>query len=232
MSSPEWKNLPTGPQATNAPAYINPLLGADGKPNPAMQMGPGVQSLLSGINQDPAALNKFTSEAMRTGPSPWATMAKGEQTQAEKTQRDQAAAQDAGGVAQAQASLAQSGGLTSGARERVAAGGARNALDTQQGIQTAGNENRLQIGMNDEQNRINELSQVPGMQEAALQIPLQKAQLQGQANQFDIGQTTGQAANQNAYNMGQFTLSNQLGAANAQANATAAAGKKGFLGLG
>lgn len=214
------------------PDFFNPLYNPDGTAKAGTAMSPDVQAMMDKINPNTQGLDKFRQEALRTGPSAWASLATQQQQGEESNARDRAGSEAAGQTAQAKASLAQSGGLTSGAAERVAAGGARNYLDMSQQIGQAGNNNRLQIGMNDEQNRMTELGQLPGMENQALQPAFQKAQLIGQAKQFDVGNQTANASSQNAFNMGNYTEQMNAWGANKQADATQNAGKHGFLGLG
>lgn len=214
------------------PDFFNPQYNPDGTPKAGATLAPGVADMLSKINPNTQGIDKYRSEALRTGPSAWAQLATKGQRGEQQTALDAAAHTSASQTAGAQADLAQHGGLTSGAAERVAAGGARNYLDMSQQIGQAGNANRLQIGINDEQNRISQLGALPGMENEALQPAFQKAQLQGQANQFDITNAGKNAETQNAFDMNAYTEQMKAWAANKQADATSASGKHGFLGLG
>lgn len=143
-------------------ALLNPLLGTNiGGTNPGSGgggSGSGVD--MSGMPQlsNTPAFQASQALALRQGPSPWAGLATQQQDAIKGQGLATGANQVAGQTAQADANLASSGGLSSGARERVAEGGAKNYMNMAQGLdQTAGN-NKLQIGMNDEQNRMQQLN--------------------------------------------------------------------------
>ena len=136
----------------------------------------------SGVSMDHTGLDKFKQEAFRTGPSNWAKMATTQQGNNASTAR--ASGYNQVGTQQAQSgdNLASAGGLTSGARERLATQGGRSMLDVGQQVGKQQSDNNLQIGMNDEQNRISQLGQVPGMDSTAANFDLSKAQGQNTFN--------------------------------------------------
>lgn len=202
------------------PQYVNQY-------DPAtMALAPGLKSQLDSINLDPTALNAFKTQALRTGPSQWANLATNQQMAQEAGQRENAAKQSNSQTAQAEDRLAASGGLSGGARERAQTEGGKNYLNMSQDLGRQGNLNRLQIGINDESNRIQQLGQLPGMELSALQPEFQKAQMLEGANQADLGAQI--AANQakNAYNSNIYSQQMNAWGANQQANATANSGKK------
>ena len=137
---------------------------------------------INGVSLDRTGLDKFKQEAFRTGPSNWAKMATAQQGTNAIAARGSGASQVGTQQAQAADNLASAGGLTSGARERLAASGGRSMLDMGQQVGKQQADNNLQIGMNDEQNRISQLGQVPGMDLAASNFDLNKAQDQNQFN--------------------------------------------------
>lgn len=210
-------NLGNIPQ--QAVAYRNnPMMGAAPYPeyeSGYLNMDPVIAERFKNLLLDKSALNKFQEEAMRTGPSQYAKLAGKQNKYMTMAARDQAAQDVASGGAEARAALASKRGLTSGAAERIATGGRNKFLDMSQGISAQGAQNANQIAMNDEQNRISQLSQVPGMQVQSLQPEFQKEQL-----------IAGENARKNAFNLGRYNA--QMGAwgANKQAEATANAGKK------
>lgn len=224
-------NSGTGPWAyPGAPAPYHSTL-------PSQNLAGQTQQTLGGINLDRSGLDKFQAEAMRNGPSAWAGMAKADQNRIASQAQSGAAAQAQGQTAQASNNLAMRGGLDSGARERLATAGGQNYMNMSQHINDTNAGNQNQIGMNDETNRIQQLSMVPGMQVQSLQPDLQKAQMQGQAQMFDIGNQMKDASQQNQYNLGVY--GNQMAgwAAGKQADETAKPspglfGGSGFLGLG
>ena len=116
------------------------------------------------VGVDERGLDKFRSEALREGPSAFANLQQ-EKLQAEQLgRRDDAASQQAQAQAQAQAQLASSGGLSGGARERLAGGGARDLLRQRQDISRQGQLSRLDIAGQDEGRRVDQLGRLPGME--------------------------------------------------------------------
>lgn len=203
-----------------APGYI------PGYDPSTMAVSPGLDQTLAGINLNTQGLDAFRQQALRKGPSSWANLATADQDTQASNQREQAAAGANASTAQAMDQLGARGGLSSGARERAAEGGANNFLNMSQGIARQSGLNKLQIGMNDEQNRISQLGSLPGMEVQALQPAFQKAQMGIQGQEFDVGQQTGEAARQNSYLQNLYNQQSTFTAAQNQAAATENSGKK------
>lgn len=181
---------------------------------------------LNGIQMDKRGLNKFRGEALRTGPSAWASLATRQQGVEGAKARQDAAKAGAGQAAEARSALAMKGGLRSGASERIARDSMRNQLAMGQQIGQKESDNKLSIGMNDEQNRVNQLGQLPGMEIAALQPEFDKTKLWGQGKQYDIGNRINETDKNNAFDLQRYHEEMQAWGANQQANATANSGKK------
>jgi hypothetical protein len=166
----------------------------------------GMAQLIGSINLQPLdqSVQNFADMANRQGPSAWANMANQQQDTLEANSRERGAAENNAQTAQALDNLGSSGGITSGARERAAEGGAKNYMNMSQDAARQGGLNKLQIGVNDQQNKIQEMGQLPGMESAALQPQFQQAGMY-----------------QNLYNQQM-----QDYAAQQQANAIANSGKK------
>lgn len=155
-----------------------------------------------------SGLNAYRSQALRTGPSAWASLSKVSNAANEASQKEMAQKKAASATATAQDQLASSGGLSSGARERSAEEGAKNYLSMDQDLTRQGNLNDLQIGVNDETNRMQQLGALPGMENQALSTIASKNKAQ------------------NDFNMGLYHEAKSGWAAKQQADATANAGKK------
>lgn len=200
--------------------WLTPDTGAPQQPNfnPLFDMS-SVQNQLNAIPTDMSGINKYRSEALRTGPSTWANLSKVSNAAQEANQKEAAIRQSASQTAGAEDAIASSGGLSSGARERAQEGGAKNAMDMNQDLTRQGNLNDMQIGINDETNRIQQLGALPGMENTAMQPLFQKASILTNAQQ---------AQNQalNSWNENAYNQQMQAWASNKQANATANAGKK------
>jgi hypothetical protein len=181
---------------------------------------------LSGINADKRGMDAFRQEALRKGPSQWSAMAKQAQDRELGMNRDTARREAGGTAADARAQLAMRGGINSGARERVAKSGQKNYLDMSRQLGAQTMDNKSQIDMNDEKNRIQQLGMLPGMENQALQPELQKATMGLGARQFDIQQQTQEGLAHNAFDLQKYAEQMRAWGANRQADATAAAGKK------
>ena len=193
--------------------------------NPLIDMNQ-LSSTLNNIPVDMSGINAYRSQALRSGPSTWASLQKTQNAQKMGQQKEQATQQAATTTAQTEADLASHGGLSSGARERAAEGGATNAMNMQQEIQRQGNLNDLQTGINDETNRIQQLGALPGLENTATQPLFQKAQILTNA-----GMAENQAANQ--YNENLYNTNMSGYGANQSANAQIASAPSGpFAGLG
>lgn len=190
-----------------------------------MSMEPYSQQQLSGINLDMRGMERFREEALRSGPSAWSRLAMGRQNMEEANARDSATRQISGKRAEAFSNLAQRGGLDSGARERVARGAMKDSLDMQQDISRQGSLNRLQIESNDEQNRVQQLGMLPGMEVQALQPALEKAKLMGQARQLDITNQMNDKKYSNDFDMQAYQEQMKRWGAERTAQATENSGK-------
>jgi hypothetical protein len=220
---------------TNPNSWYNSMYGGSDLPtspgygsvwDPSMAFAPELQNRLNGINLDTTGLDKFKSDALRSSPSQWAQLADAQSYAQEAGQKDRAVTQSRAGVNQAEADLASKGGLSAGARERVARGGAKDLLNVGQDTARQGNLNRMQIGVNDEQNRISMLGQLPGMENQVYQDQLQKENMFDTAQQTDEQRAMEENQNRNSYNQNLYNQQMQAWAANRQAQATENSGKK------
>lgn len=227
----EWERQPENPLAAEPlfqggapaqptrPAYIagyDPL---------TMQLTPELEKRLALIQMNQAGLQKYRGEALREGPSRWAGLAGQQQALEERLAMDRIAQESAGQTATARANLAMRGGLTSGARERIARGGSRDFLNMSQNLKAEGMRNRAQIGISDEMNRISQLGALPGMEAQALRPELEKTQLWGQGRRLDLGNAIRENEMRNRFNADVYGQQMQAWAAGRQAEATENSGK-------
>lgn len=91
------------------------------------------------------AMQKLREQAFAEGDSPWAKLQLAKQQQEQLAGGDVAARQGLQAMSQGQAALAASGGLSSGARERMARGGARDLMMAKQQLARQGIGARLGI---------------------------------------------------------------------------------------
>ncbi len=213
------------------------LPGLPGTPNGVYQPGfdPINNSLYTGMKSNfdamgalklnTSGLDAYSKEALRGAgaPSAWANMANTQQNALASQNTSAAANQNAGATAGAWNSLARSGGVDSGARERLARGGAIAGGNAAQGINTNAANNKMQIGMNDEQNRISQLGALPGMQTQAFNTQFGQQQtlasMIGQSKQSDIQNLINEMGNRNTWNLGAYNINQGKAASDAQAAA-------------
>lgn len=201
-------------------------------------------------NQD--ALNALKARAMAQGDSPWLRMQLDKLGLEELSARDRAASQALSQSAQANAALAMRGGLQSGARERIATGGARDLSAARQAIGRDMATNRLNLGIADDQTKMQLLSQIPGMdlsfadQRAGLEkfnigtsLEEQRAnianklaadqfntQMAQDAAKFNMGNTLGAVQDLNKFNLGKYGEQMKAFGAGKTSEALAKGGKK------
>ncbi len=213
-----------------APAYSSPQPGRPGYLpgyDPAtMALTPEIQARLDALKLDTSGLDAFRKEALRRGPSTWANLQNQKQFAEEGNARDQATSQGRSARAGAESDLAMRGGLSSGARERIARKGASDVLAMGQDVSRQGNLNRMQIGIQDQTNKIGELSQLPGMENQAFQPLLQKESMWDTAKQSDMARQLAENNQRNQYNQNVYQQQMSAWAADRQAYATENAGKK------
>lgn len=185
------------PGQPSSPGYTSPMTGVP-------SLGADASQLLSGNQLDTSGLNEFQSQAESQGPSQWAQQAEGQQNYLAMQAKDQGAATTAGQTATAQAALAAKGGLSGGAAERLAQGGANNYLNMTQGINNTETGNNMQIGMNDQQNKLSMLGQLPGMQLGAANFGLNQAQTQLGADTNDASNIYNANNSLNNFNMNAY----------------------------
>src|SRR5882724_3452674 len=157
-----------------------------------------LQNSLNAIPVDMTAIQAYRNEALRKGPSAWANLSKVSSSAQQANQREAALRESNSQTAGEMDKLASSGGLSSGARERAAEGGAKNYMNMSQDLTRQGNLNDLQIGINDETNRVQELGALPGMENQSIQPLFQKSKIITDAQQTENGAVN--AYNQNLYN--------------------------------
>lgn len=141
----------------------------------------------SGKTIDPNSLEgmqAYKKEALRTGPSVYATLQQQLLGQKKNTDMDKAVAEGAAGGANARSQLAMRGGLNQGAALQIALQGDRNVLNAKQGVNRDYNSNNLQLMSDDEKNRLAALQGFTGMETNLGQF---NTNIQNDASKFNIG---------------------------------------------
>lgn len=246
-------------QEVKRPDWISNIDAETGKMKDAFQVQAGqidplksnLQELdqrMGKVNLNTQGLEAIRQRALSQGPSAWAQMAEQKQRMEEGQQRSDAAAQGASAQAQARSQLAMRGGLSGGARQRLAMQGARDMAAQGQQVGAQGQLARANIGLQDEQTRNQMLSQLPGMELQALQPEMQKVSAwqqmagteQGQdfqrqqfnqnaamsSQQFNVANALKEQQAQNAANMQLYQEQMKDVSAERQARSTEKAGKK------
>jgi hypothetical protein len=234
-SNDPWMIFHKKEKKTYEPANIDEYFGSyegstglDGKISDSYKLnhGQNLDSRLMGAK----GLSTLRDRATQTGPSTWAKMAEESQRLDEQNLLNQASEAQAGQVAGARSGLAMRGGLRGGAAERLAASGQENALLGGQGIRNQGMQGRLGIGMQDESNKLNLLSQLPGaeLSQAGYLSGLDQqnyTNTQG-VNQFNIANALADLNSKNEFKKTLATSKLQAKGAADTASATENAGKK------
>lgn len=122
------------------------------------------QELLMADQMNTGALDQYRQEAMRDpgGQSQWAKMMQDQLGSQKAAAQDSLAQQSAGGRAQLLSDLASTGGANAGSRERALRGGQREQMLGNQRLGREFGDRGMNIGIQDEQNRINQLGSAVG----------------------------------------------------------------------
>lgn len=173
----------------------------------------------SKLQGNTGALDVLNQKATATGDSPWLKMQLQKQRMEQRQAMGKAGAQTNAATATARANLATKGGLSGGAAERLARGGAADLNAARQGIGATGATNRMNLGIQDETTKNQLLGQAVGANAN------QNAQNIGMA-QFNATNTLAENNANNAYAMQKYQEQMKGYGANKTANALAQGGKK------
>lgn len=130
---------------------------------------------LQGINLNKEGLEAIRKRSLTAGPSEWAALMEQKQRLEEGAAKEEAGAREASSRSESFSDLARKGGLSSGARERLATSGSRNYAKSLQDIAREGQAARLGISTEDERQKLDLLKGLPGMEVNALNPEFEKA---------------------------------------------------------
>ncbi len=195
-----------------------------------------VEEKLKGINLNTEALEALRKRGLSTEESPWLTQMLGLQKTEEATQRDLAERLGARQAADAYSQLAMRGGVSGGERERGALESGRNTILDLQDVARGGEKARFSLRGDEEKTKLGILSSLPGMELAALEPEMRKAEGWGKArasdiergtmaNQWNIGKAIEDIRGKSAFDLGNYTEQMKAWAAERQAKAQEASGK-------
>lgn len=174
---------------------------------------------------DMGAYDKYRAEAMRDpgAQSAWANMMEQKIGKDKLASLDKNIAAQRGQQAQAFSDLAASGGVSSGARERMAMNASRQAMLNSQGINNTADQNLMNTRLQDEQNRVGQLQNASNLdfQNRDYLANAQKLNLQNTLN--EVLQKRGWDANKYNETMRAWAADKS---AQAQAQASGGGGKK------
>ncbi len=198
----------------------------------SMSTQPFAASLTGNIMPDKRGIEAYRGEALRTGPSAWAGLARNKSMIDEARARESMGAQAASQSAAARSDIARRGGLSGGAAERLAMNANRNALMAGQGVAAEGMSNRAGILAQDEGNRLKLLAGLPSAEVEHLRPQQWIAEQNIRARQGDINNTIAENQARNLYNMQLYQELMQANQANRNADVIAATAPKdqGLLG--
>ncbi len=168
--------------------------------------------------------NAYKTQAMSTGLSPWAQMQKQLLDSQQQDATSKAAAQSMQAMGQARSGMAMRGGLSAGARERMAISGQRDLMGANQGINRTASQNLLNLGAQDAQQKQSMLGTLMNTDVQTGQFNTTNANA---GTQLNLGNALKEQGNQNMYNMETYKEQMDKWAANKQADATAASGGGG-----
>jgi hypothetical protein len=181
----------------------------------------------SDVQLNNQGLDAIRSRALSTGPSAWAQLANEKQGMEEQQAMQNAQRQNQSNFRQGMSNLAGRGGLSAGARERMAMQSMRQQNTANQGILNQGIQNRMNIGLQDQQQKDQMLQQLPGMDMNAANFAQGQRAFRTNAQQQDIGNALKDIGGYNAYRADAFNKAMQEWGTEKSANAQAQASRGG-----
>jgi hypothetical protein len=131
------------------------------------------------VGIDQRAIDAIRQKGMSTGDSAWAQMQLQKSQMDAQNQRQNLATQGASSAAQARNGMAMRGGVSAGARERIARSSARDQMMGQQQVGRDLNAQNLNIRTQDEQMKNDALKTTMGADQANAQMGLQNRDYRG-----------------------------------------------------
>lgn len=178
------------------------------------------------IQLNQSGLNEIRNRALSQGPSAWANLANQQQGMQEQQALQQSNVQGQAGLRQNLSQLAGRGGVSAGARERLAMQGMRGQNQGMQGVLNQGMQNRMNINLQDQQSKDQMLTQLPGMDMQAANFAQQQRDYRANAGAQDIGNALKDIGGYNAYRADAFGKAMQEWGTDKTANAQVAASKR------
>lgn len=194
---------------------------------------PELDRRLGEVSYNKEGFEALRRDTLRSGPSAWADLAKRRQSIDEQDQAENLTRQSAGQYNTALSRLASSGGLATGARERLARNSMQDAFAQRQALSRQGGVSRLGIDLQDETTRQTNLRALPQLEAQSAQTEFQtKVNPWMQLADREQERRANLDTARNEFNLGRFNT--QMGAYGSlkTAQATRDASKRGrFLGI-
>lgn len=185
---------------------------------------------IKGVQYDQSGLDALKARALSTDQSPWAKMQLEQNELARQDNMGRVGTQANSALAQARSGLAMRGGLSGGAGASLARQNMRDAMSARQGINRQDMQNKLSVGIKDQEMKDQFLSQLPSAQNAAFNAQLGQAQTAAQmglnSDQWNLQNTLGQISDKRNFDMQNWLKEMEVAASERQAVATENAGKK------
>jgi hypothetical protein len=162
-----------------------------------------------------SAVGLLRDRATAQGPSQWAQLMGQNQDLLYNNAVNDLTATNAANTQGAWSQLAMRGGVSGGERERIAEGGLRGLTDAKQRALAEDKGARLNIGIQDEQNKLGILQGLPQAELAALE-----------PEKYNINNRLNEQIQRRAFEANKYNQQMTAWAANKQADAQAASGKK------
>lgn len=219
----QGKNPDGSPIAPGFQGIANP----NGTLRPEFELSPWQQ-----VAADTAALDVYKQTALRDAgvDSPFAKLALERQQLEQAASADQAGQGASNSMLQAASRLAQSGGVSGGARERLARQGAQAGFIQRQGVERQGSLDRLGIRSQDEQNRLQGLQSLQGMQNQQADIQFKNQQQAANNMQLNVQARQKEQEAKRLFDINRYNEQMRAWAAgksaDAQARAAGGGGKK------
>lgn len=202
-----------------APEYRG-ITDANGNLDPKYQL-----AQWQSVMPDTAAMDMYKQTALRDAgtQSPWAKLMLDKQAIDQANAVDSAGAGAANSFLQATSNLAKTGGVSGGARERLASKAANAAMIGQNQVARQGQLDKYNILTQDETNRMSGLQTLQGMQNNAADAQFKNAQMQQDVNKFNTGNLLSEVDKQRLWEQDQWKQKMQTWGANKSADAQAKA---------
>lgn len=173
------------------------------------------------VNPDTKSLDLYNQTAQRAAGtnSPWAAQMLQKQQAEQQQAADQAGAGASNTMLQAVSRLAQSGGVSGGARERLMRQGAQSGFIGRQGVERQGLLDRAGLLAKDEENRMAGLQTSQNMGNQQADIKFKNQQQQANMNQYNTTNLFKSTDAQNQFNQNKWNKNMEVWGAGKTADA-------------